>query len=137
MEKLLIDTGAFFGREIQQDQHHETSMDGWSEIENSPVRLYSTEHIFDETLSILARRSSYAFAAEWGIRALQSNEIEWLSTEGKDLETALQLMRKYADQEVSFTDCVSFVLMRKEGIKHAFTFDRHFEAAQFRLWPGK
>ena len=45
-------------------------------------------------------------------------------------------MRKYADQAVSFTDCESIVLMKRRGIKHIFGFDRHFEAAYFRLWPS-
>lgn len=48
---------------------------------------------------------------------------------------AVPLLEKYADQKVSFTDCVSFVLMRRQGIERAFSFDKHFPAAGFRLWP--
>jgi predicted nucleic acid-binding protein len=38
------------------------------------------------------------------------------------------------DQKVSFTDCVSFTLMREAGIQTAFAFDSHFERAGFKKW---
>ena len=44
-------------------------------------------------------------------------------------------MRKFADQAVPFTDCVSFVLMKKGRVRDVFGFDNHFVAAGFRLWP--
>ena len=42
-------------------------------------------------------------------------------------------MPKYADQRVTFTDCVSFAIMRRRRIRTAFTFDRHFEARGFEV----
>ncbi len=42
-------------------------------------------------------------------------------------------MRKFAEHGVSFTDCVSIALLKKEGTKDVFGFDRHFEYADFRI----
>ena len=52
-----------------------------------------------------------------------------------EFEALVELFRKFADQRVSFTDCVSFALMRRYGIAKAFGFDRHFVHAGFELWP--
>jgi predicted nucleic acid-binding protein len=52
-----------------------------------------------------------------------------------DLQSAFVQMRKFADQADSFTDCLSFVLMKKERVRDVFGFDSHFVAAGFRLWP--
>ncbi len=46
----------------------------------------------------------------------------------------MDLFEKYADQRVSFTDCISFVLMRRHKIRQVFSFDRHFELAGFVVW---
>lgn len=48
---------------------------------------------------------------------------------------ALDMWEKYADQDLSFTDCISFSLMRSNKIKRVFSFDRHFEFAGFKLLP--
>jgi uncharacterized protein len=54
------------------------------------------------------------------------------SARGDEIE-AIRWMRKYSDKEISFTDCVSFAMMRRFGIHTAFTFDRHFLDAGFRV----
>jgi predicted nucleic acid-binding protein len=89
-----------------------------------------------ECATLLARRASYALAASWVEDALGEPAIRWLSANRSDLAKAGTLMAKFADQAVSFTDCVSFVLMRRENLKSAFTFDRHFVHAGFSLWDG-
>ncbi len=43
-----------------------------------------------------------------------------------DETSAVSFLRKYADQRIGFTDCISFALMRARRIRRAFTFDRHF-----------
>jgi predicted nucleic acid-binding protein len=37
-----------------------------------------------------------------------------------------QVSRKFADRRASFTDAVSFVLMKRYRIRTAFSFDGHF-----------
>jgi predicted nucleic acid-binding protein len=83
----------------------------------------------------LARRTTYTFATERA-RSLLSSRLLTILRPAKEHElAALALFEKFADQEVSFTDCVSFALMREAGIKRAFAFDRHFELAGFERWP--
>lgn len=132
MKKIFIDTGAFLAKEIANDQHHAAAVSFWNFLDDDRVALYSSEHVLDEAMTLLARRTSYTWAAGWGQDALSSG-ISWLKAEEKDWIAALRSMRKFADQGISFTDCVSFVLMRREGLRDAFGFDRHFSAAGFRL----
>jgi predicted nucleic acid-binding protein len=66
---------------------------------------------------------------------LTSTALEILRPAREDEMAALDLFEKFADQEVSFTDCISFVLMRKHQIKRVFSFDRHFRHVGFILWP--
>lgn len=135
MKKVFVDTGAFLAKELANDQHHEMATIAWRGLIEGRTALFSSEHVFDETVTLIARRTTYAWAAEWGRDALASG-IFWLRANQSEWGEALRLMRKFADQSVSFTDCVSFVLMRREGLRDAFAFDGHFAAAGFRLRNG-
>ena len=132
MKKVFIDTGAFLAKEIGADQHHGAAVARWRELAESRIALYSSDHVLDESVTLLARRTNYAWASDWGRDVLASG-ISWLRADENDWKTALNLMRKFADQGVSFTDCLSFVLMRREGLREVFGFDGHFAAAGFRL----
>jgi uncharacterized protein len=134
-EKLFLDTGCLIARELVRDQFHETASDAWRQLAVSECKLFCSEHIFDECMTLLGRRHSYAFASNCGLNYLKSNLVHWLTTTDDDLQKALGIMKKYADQGISFTDCVSIVLMQRENIKHVFGFDHHFTAARFKLWP--
>ena len=46
-------------------------------------------------------------------------------------DEALQLYDARPDKKWSLTDCTSFVIMRREGLKDALTGDHHFEQAGF------
>ena len=48
------------------------------------------------------------------------------------LEEGIFLYGARPDKDWSLTDCISFVVMRDEGIIHALTGDHHFEQAGFK-----
>lgn len=47
-------------------------------------------------------------------------------------DAGLQLFADRLDKYWSLTDCISFVVMLREGITDALTGDHHFEQAGFR-----
>jgi predicted nucleic acid-binding protein len=89
----------------------------------------------EETFTLLGRRASYSFAADRARSLLSSGALTILRPDADDEEKAIELFGKFADQQVSFTDCVSFVLMRRNRLERAFTFDRHFASAGFEIMP--
>lgn len=136
MKKLFIDTGAFLAKEIKRDQHHSEAAAGWRHLADLPEILYTSEHCIDESATLLARKTNYAFAAGWGADLLASG-ITILRAEPDDWEYSFRLMQKYADQGISFTDCLSFALMKRNRIRLVFGFDHHFSAAGFSIWQGR
>ena len=132
---IFVDTGAFLARYLARDQYHARVVEGWKEIERTRVRCFTSDFVLDELLTLLARRAGSAFAAETGRRFLGSQRLEILRPDIRDEAAAVDLLEKLGDQGVSFTDCVSFALMSRAKVRRAFTFDRHFEAAGFEVWP--
>jgi len=132
---IFVDTGAFLARHLGRDQHHASAVKAWRRLGKGTLLPATSNFVLDETFTLLGRWAGYAFAAERA-RALLGSDLLRILRPGEQEELdAIELFEKYVDQEVSFTDCISFALMRRHGIETAFTFDRHFSAAGFRVWP--
>ena len=130
---VFIDTGAFLARWLSHDSQHRAAIRTWQGL--AGVALYTSNHVLDETLTLLARRATHRFAVDKAESIFASNALEILYATREDELEALPVLRKYADQQVSFTDCVSFVLMKRYRITTAFTFDRHFRMAGWKSIP--
>jgi hypothetical protein len=130
----FIDTGAFLARYLPNDQHHRVATALWNKIRTTQERCLTSNFVLDETITLLARRASYLFAAEKARLIYASSALEILRPDSPAELAALDWFEKFADQKVSFTDCVSFALMREAGIQTAFAFDSHFERAGFKKW---
>lgn len=132
---IYIDTGALLARYTQRDQYHQRARAAWQQLRHASWRCYTSNFVLDETFTLLARRTSYPFAAQTARALLASNVLEILRPTHEIEIEAVQDFEKFADQEISFTDCISFALMRQQRITRAFAFDRHFLFAGFQLWP--
>ena len=130
---IFVDTGAFLARYMAADQHHRSAQRGWRQLARNKQRLFTSNFVLDELLTLLGRRAGYPFAAERGRRIYASPRLDILRPSRDDELSALELFERFADQRVSFTDCVSFALMKRHRISRAFSFDRHFVLGGFSL----
>ena len=131
---IFVDTGAFVARYVQRDQYHPMAVRSWQKFRHQQQRCSTSNFVLDETITLIARTAGYPFAAETARRILSSNWMTVLRPDEEDELQSLELFEKFADQKVSFTDCISFVLMRKGQLTQAFSYDRHFSLAGFQLW---
>ena len=132
---IFVDTGSFLARYLARDQYHGRAVEAWKRLHSEAPRCFTSNFVLDETFTLLARRAGYRFAAQRGRNILASHHLTVLRPDQDDERSALDLFEKYSDQKLSFTDCVSFVLMRGRRLRRAFSFDRHFVLAGFELWP--
>ena len=134
---IFVDTGAFIARYVRRDSHHTRARRVWTEIEKLRNACFTSNFVLDETFTLLGRQTSYSFAAERARALLGSKALTILRPDAEDELAALDLFARFADQNVSFTDCTSFALMRRHRLSRAFTFDRHFVAAGFQVLPQR
>ena len=132
---IFIDTGALVARYIKRDQYHVRATECWRKLERTESACVTSNFVVDEALTLLARRATYAFAADRARGLYASKAVRILRPAEADELDAISYFSKFADQEVSFTDCVSFVLMKRYGIQEVFAFDRHFALAGFKCLP--
>ena len=130
---IFIDTGAFLGRYLPDDQYHAAALTGWAYLADQGLACGTSNLVLSETITLLARRADYRFAAEKARLIQASTALRILRASREEEVMAINWLEKFADQKVSFTDAVSFELMRRHRIARVFTFDRHFELAGFRV----
>ena len=56
-------------------------------------------------------------------KAIWENKKDWIQ--------AIEYFKKYRDQEIDLTDCISFSIMERIEISDAFTFDSDFQMRGF------
>ncbi len=132
---IYIDTGAFVARYLAKDQYHELAVAFWDTLRVKQERLITSNFVLNETATILGRRAGYGFAAKRLQAVYASNILQIWRPDQDDELRAIAWFAKFSDQEVSFTDCISFVLMQRGDIQRVFTFDRNFDVAGFKRFP--
>jgi predicted nucleic acid-binding protein len=134
---IFVDVGAFLARHMAGDTYHDRAVKGWRVLEESGRRCFTSTFVLSEFLTLMGRRAGYAVAAARGRPIFASQKLTVLRPGPEEEIEALEKFEKFADQRVSFTDCLSFVLMKRHRLSQVFSFDHHFARAGFTLWPER
>jgi predicted nucleic acid-binding protein len=120
---IFVDTGAWFATFVPNDPDH-AAADAWLETNVEP--LVTTDYVVDELLTLLKIRGEFQRAIRIGasLFAGEIARIEWVMPD--DVRQAWALFQRYNDKDWSFTDCVSYVVMERLGVRTAFAFDDDF-----------
>ena len=121
---IFVDTSAWYARYTPRDPNHQAAR-SFHRANREP--LVTTDFIVDETLTLFKARGNYQRALHFGPRLLSGNAAAIIWVERSDFEAAWDVFSHYRDKEWSFTDCVSYIVMKRMGISDAFAFDTHFE----------
>jgi len=133
---IFIDTGAFLARHLKGDQHHAEATRVWQDLARSGEACLTTSFVVDEALTLLGRRAGNRMAAGVGRRLYESRVLEIHDPTREEQLAALATFEKYADQRVTFTDCLSFGLMKARRLDRVFGFDDDFRVVGYLLVPG-
>lgn len=124
MEKVFIDTGAFF--EFFWAKNKDRYQKALSLFTNKQYQWYSSSYVFDELVTLMTKRASKADAVLTGEKVREHPLITWVHPTSEDERQCWDLFKSYHDKEWSYTDCMSLFLIKKFKIDFVFSFDRHF-----------
>lgn len=133
MENLFVDTSAWVALFVKNDEEHQRAVSLFERIKSLKSVLYTSDYVFDETLTTILVRGSYRQSLLAGEALLNSNVIKILPVSSEYFQEAWKLYQKYRDKQFSFTDVTSFAIMRDMEINKVFAFDNHFSQAGFEL----
>lgn len=126
---VFMDSAGFLALWDAGDQYHAAARRLQERMIRQRRRFLTTEYVADETITLLLVRHSRRAALDFldTIERSEALHLEWIDP-GR-FHAAASLFRKHADKDWSFTDCVSFAVMRELRIRDAFTTDHHFRQA--------
>jgi len=94
--------------------------------------LMTTEWVLVELADAFGSTRYRAAAAKLIAALVSDPNVEVRRSERSLFDRGLDLYAGRADKEWSLTDCISFEVMREEGLTEALTADHHFEQAGFK-----
>ncbi len=129
MTPLFADSGYYVALLLQADQAHDRAVEMTQRLQNPIV---TTAWILTEVANTFsAPRFRGAFLSLLDDLEVNSS-VRVIPPEPGAFAQGIELYRNRLDKDWSLTDCISFVVMKREGITEALTGDRHFEQAGYK-----
>ena len=132
MAHAFVDTSAWFAYVNRLDPDHTRIR---SLFQTFQGRLVTSNFIFDETVTLSLYRLGYQVAARVGGVLLDPTVVDLLRLTPNDEHRAWALFLARPDKTYSYTDCTSFVAMRRLALQRAIAIDMDFQREGFVLHP--
>lgn len=129
MKKAFVDTSYVVALVNERDELHEKANELVIEFDNEPI--ITTDAVLLEVGNSLTRNSRQK-SVEVIDEFLSSKEVEIIRLDESLFGKAFELYKTHSDKTWGLVDCISFVVMRENGVTDALTSDRHFVQAGFR-----
>lgn len=130
-KNVFLDTGYIIALIINDDQYHKTALIISEEIAKNKINFVTSELVLIEILDTLSKVKHRIEALTATKKLKQGAKV--IAIDNELLSKAYLLYEKRSDKDWGFTDCYSFVIMEKYGIKQALSTDKHFEQIGFEI----
>ena len=129
--EIFVDTSGFYALLVQGDDQHAAAQRVLSTARRRKRGFLTTDYVLDETSTLLKARGFVHLLAPFfeTLGASRACRIEW--TDPDRFREAQTFFLKHIDQAWSFTDCLSFRVMKELRLRDALTKDGHFHEAGF------
>lgn len=137
-KEVFIDTWAWVALANENDNWHEVAEILNQDLVSAGYLYVTTNFVLDESYTLIQARLHKQAAIDFGeeIRVSKETGVLKIIHISEEIEKeAWKIFKNYKDKDFSFTDCISFVVMQKEGINEAFTDDDHFSQFGFIRLP--
>jgi hypothetical protein len=132
---IFVDTGAWYALADRTDQHHKRAVKKYPALLKRYPHLTTTNLVIAETYILIRRALGFQPAISFLSNLSSSLRIAKIYSDATLEFKAEKILTTYQDQDFSYTDAVSFAIMRELKIGEAFAFDSHFAAAGFTIIP--
>ncbi|MEK6680789.1 MAG: type II toxin-antitoxin system VapC family toxin [Nitrospirota bacterium] len=134
-ESIFVDTSAWLAIADKDDAHHRKAAFIFPSLLKNYRSLITSNLVIAEAYILILNELGHKAAIDFLERLKASPRILKIYSTEEIEASAEKILIKYNDQDFSYADSVSFGIMRKEKIRKAFCFDKHFLTAGFECIP--
>jgi hypothetical protein len=126
--KVFIDTGAWIAYKVDKDEHSEIACLHMEELMGKKAWLYTNIFVLSETYSRLIYDVNLNSAVEFKDYILEGvgKHLKILNWRFEDQTGVWDVLQKYSDHKLSFTDATIVANVKTYRLNEVFTFDDHF-----------
>jgi len=135
-EPIFVDTSAWIAIINPRDEYHLSAKEFYSDALAQKRRFLISNLIVAETCTNLLWKLGHHKAISFLDIIEQSSSVHCVWSDQKLEAQARDILRRYDDQDFSYTDAVSFALMQQRELTEAFAFDHHFAVVGFAQLPA-
>ena len=128
---IFLDTSAIIAMVDQRDEFHERAIKTAEDLSSDGSQLWTHNYLIVEASAVMQRKLVIGNSLTLLTRAEDIAKIHWVTPDVH--ERAVHLLGRRNRRNLSFVDCVSFVLMEQLDSTAAFTYDSDFETEGFEL----
>lgn len=129
MIKIFLDTVGLIALWDDDDQWHGDAQRAYSALKSAGFVGLTTDTVLLECGNAAARRPYRRDVNQLRQQLIANGEL--ISITNADWEQAWSAYDRGEANQAGIVDQISFAVMRRLGLHHAFTNDRHFSAAGF------
>ena len=134
-ENVFVDTGAWVALADKDDANHKKAVAIYPSLLRNQKGFITSNLVIAETYIVLLNELGHRAAIHFLEKIKASPRILRIYSNDDIERGAEEILRKYGDQDFSYADAVSFVIMSRHKIRKAFCFDKHFTTAGFERVP--
>lgn len=134
---VFADTAGWLATMSPRFEHHHLALETFTALQQQGTPLVTTNLVVAEMHALLTGRVGVTRALELFDRAYTDPSCRVVHVDVELQHDAVdRWLRVCRDLPFSLCDAVSFEVMRREGLRQAFTLDRHFALAGFEIVPA-
>lgn len=136
MPELFVDTSAWYPAVVASHPDHPAVAEALHDALAAGARLVTTNLVVMETHALLLHRAGRGVALTFARTVWEPPTVVISSSPELERRAVTDWLSRYADQDFSLADGVSFAVMKSRGISQVLALDAHFGIAGFEVVPS-
>jgi predicted nucleic acid-binding protein len=127
---IFLDTSAIYALADRRDPHHDLAKERFQALLGAGEEILTHNYILVEAMALVQSRLGLEAAVRLADDC-RAFHIEWVDEASQ--EEAIRRLARGGRRRVSLVDQVSFLVMRRRGVRVAMAFDADFEDEGFQI----